>query len=55
MLIHFVAVPWTGASVDPARSFGPALVTNEWKDFWIYIVGPILGGLLGGFLYDTLK
>lgn len=46
MLIHFVAVPATGASVNPARSFGPALVTNEWADFWVYIAGPAIGGVL---------
>jgi glycerol uptake facilitator-like aquaporin len=46
MLIHFVGIPFTGASVNPARSFGPALVTNEWKDFWVYIVGPSVGALL---------
>lgn len=45
MLIHFVGVTWTGASVNPARSFGPALVANEWADFWIYIVGPIAGAV----------
>lgn len=44
--IHFVAVPFTGASVNPARSFGPALVANEWDNFWVYIVGPSAGGLL---------
>ncbi len=40
------------ASVNPARSFGPALVTNEWKNFWIYIVGPGAGALAaaGGWL-----
>lgn len=44
--IHFVAVPFTGASVNPARSFGPALVANEWDNFWVYIIGPAAGGLL---------
>lgn len=51
MLIHFVAVPFTGASVNPARSFGPALVTNDWTNFWIYIVGPGLGALAAGGLW----
>ena len=46
MLIYFVAVPFTGASVNPARSFGPALVANEWADCWIYIVGPGIGAIV---------
>ena len=45
-LIHLVGVPFTGASVNPARSFGPALVTNEWEDFWVYLVGPFGGAAL---------
>ena len=50
MLIHFVGIPFTGASVNPARSFGPALVTGEWDDFWIYVAGPAIGALaVGGF------
>lgn len=46
MLIHLVDVPFTGPSVNPARSFGPALVTNDWTNFWIYIVGPCVGALI---------
>ena len=48
MLIHFVGVPWTGSSVNPARSFGPALVTNDWHNFWIYLLAPSIGGALVG-------
>jgi glycerol uptake facilitator-like aquaporin len=46
MAIHFIGVPFTGASVNPARSLGPALVANEWGDFWIYIVGPAVGAAI---------
>ncbi|MGI8925651.1 MAG: aquaporin [Tepidiformaceae bacterium] len=50
MLIHFVGIPFTGASVNPARSFGPALVENQWDDFWVYIAGPAIGALaISGF------
>ncbi len=43
--------PLTGASFNPARWFGPALVSNDWGGVWPYIVGPLLGGLLAAILY----
>jgi len=55
MLIHFVAVPFTGASVNPARSFGPALVAMEWGDFWVYLVGPAVGALAVAFFWQYWK
>ena len=49
---HLFAVPLTGASMNPARSFGPALVGNDWADHWIYWVGPISGALLAAITYQ---
>jgi glycerol uptake facilitator-like aquaporin len=41
--------------MNPARSFGPALATGEWTDFWIYVVGPVLGAVLGAFAYQLVR
>ena len=45
----------TGASMNPARSFGPALVASVWTDFWIYLLAPATGALLGALLYGLLR
>jgi aquaporin Z len=46
-----VAGPFTGGAVSPARSFGPALVSGTWNDWWVYWVGPVAGGVIGAVLY----
>lgn len=47
--------PVTGASMNPARSFGPALAAREWQDFWIYIVGPLIGAAIGALAYQLVR
>jgi aquaporin TIP len=49
---HFVGVPLTGASMNPARSFGPALVANFWDDHWVYWLGPLIGAGLAALVYE---
>jgi aquaporin TIP len=46
--------PVTGASMNPARSFGPALVAGHWAWHWAYWIAPILGGVAGALLYHHL-
>jgi MIP family channel proteins len=48
-----VAGPFTGAALNPARAFGPAVASNHWANQGVYWVGPLLGGFFAGLLYDS--
>ena len=47
--------PVTGASMNPARSFGPALVAGEWREFWVYVAGPFAGATAGALAYQLVR
>jgi len=45
---------YTGGSVNPARSLGPAIFANEWEHHFVYWIGPLVGAIIAGFLYRTV-
>jgi aquaporin Z len=46
--------PLTGAAMNPARAFGPELVSRDWSDAWVWYLGPFLGGALAAVVYEWL-
>ena len=49
------AGPISGASMNPARSFGPALLSSDWSSHWLYWIGPMTGAGIGATVYHWLK
>jgi len=43
--------PFTGAAKNPARTFGPAIIGQQWDHHYVYWIGPLLGGALAGMVY----
>jgi aquaporin NIP len=50
-----VVGPFSSGSFNPARSIAPAIAAGEFSDLWIFIVGPIVGGIIGGLTYTYLR
>ena len=57
VLVHIVCIPITGTSVNPARSFGPALFEGgaALSQLWLFIVAPMIGGALSAFTWKLLS
>lgn len=53
--IHLVGIPLTGTSVNPARTFGPDLIAGEWDHFWIFVLAPVVGAVVGAFTYQAVR
>ncbi|KAI2649694.1 lens fiber major intrinsic -like protein [Labeo rohita] len=51
---HLLGMYYTGAGMNPARSFAPAVLFRNFINHWVYWVGPMIGGAMGALLYDFL-
>lgn len=54
-MLHVCGVPIDGTSVNPARSFGAAVVTGIWTNHWIFWFGPLIGGFFAGLIFWFVK
>lgn len=52
--VHFAAIPFTGASVNPARTLGPALVGDHWDSEWVYFLGPAVGAIIAWLVHTVV-
>uniref|UniRef100_A0A4W4FH09 Aquaporin 1a (Colton blood group), tandem duplicate 2 n=1 Tax=Electrophorus electricus TaxID=8005 RepID=A0A4W4FH09_ELEEL len=53
-LAHLAGISYTGCGINPARSFGPALVSMDFENHWVFWAGPVTGGIMATVLYDFL-
>ena len=54
-VVHFAGIPFSGASVNPARSFGPGIISGENMDqIWLYLLAPLLGAVLGWVVHTVV-
>jgi len=55
LAVNILAIgAYTGGSLNPARSLGPAIFANEWENHFVYWIGPLVGAIIAGFLYRTV-
>ncbi len=56
VLVHILGIPFTGTSVNPARSFGPALLAGglALEQVWVFILAPLIGGAIAAFVYKFI-
>jgi aquaporin NIP len=47
--------PVSGASMNPARSLGPAIISSNYRGIWVYIVGPTVGAVAGALVYNLIR
>ncbi|CAL4970429.1 unnamed protein product [Urochloa decumbens] len=55
LLNVLIAGPVSGASMNPARSVGPALVSGQYRSIWVYVVGPVVGAVAGAWAYNLIR
>ena len=53
-LVHLLGINFTGTSVNPARSFGPALIAGNLSGIWVFLLAPLVGGVLAAVIYGFL-
>ena len=53
-LVHLLGINFTGTSVNPARSFGPALIAGNLSGIWVFLLAPLVGGILAAVIYSFL-
>ena len=53
-VVHTVLIPFTNCGINPARSFGPALVSNTWDDHWVFWLGPAMGAFMSTLIWNVL-
>ena len=54
VLVHLLGISFTGTSVNPARSFGPALIAGNLANIWVFLLAPLVGGALAAIVYRFL-